>query len=284
MDIQSLISIYDIEVFAHDWIVVFKAIDTGEYTVIHNDREALLDRILEDEIYVGFNSKYYDQAIIRGIAYGLDNEELKLLNDLIISGDNWWEIDLLEDNKKFFIFQNVDIKNDMQQGLSLKAIEAHLGMNIEESSVDFNITRPLTDEELKMTIEYCKYDVDTTHEIFNLRKDYLSNKIYLGNMIGLSEYQSMAMTNAKLTARLLEAIPNEENTYDEREYEYPSNLKTEYIPDEVFDFFSRLYDESIPSSEVFSSKLDLSIGECNVTIGYGGIHGAIKNYTYRKET
>lgn len=33
--------IYDVEVFAFDWIVVFKDVESGVHTVIHNDSEAL---------------------------------------------------------------------------------------------------------------------------------------------------------------------------------------------------------------------------------------------------
>ena len=33
--------VYDVEVFAYDWIVVFKDKASGQYIVIHNDNEAL---------------------------------------------------------------------------------------------------------------------------------------------------------------------------------------------------------------------------------------------------
>jgi hypothetical protein len=33
--------IFDCEVFAFDWLFVFKDLDSGEYTVIHNDNEAV---------------------------------------------------------------------------------------------------------------------------------------------------------------------------------------------------------------------------------------------------
>lgn len=33
--------IFDCEVFAFDWLFVFKHKATGEYTVIHNDNEAV---------------------------------------------------------------------------------------------------------------------------------------------------------------------------------------------------------------------------------------------------
>ena len=35
--------IFDCEVFAFDWLFVFKDLDSGEYTVIHNDNEAVKD-------------------------------------------------------------------------------------------------------------------------------------------------------------------------------------------------------------------------------------------------
>ena len=33
--------IYDVEVFCKDWLVVFKDMETGAYTVVHNDTEAI---------------------------------------------------------------------------------------------------------------------------------------------------------------------------------------------------------------------------------------------------
>jgi hypothetical protein len=65
---------------------------------------------------------------------------------------------------------------------------------------------------------------------------------------------------------------------DEREYKYPTNLRREYIPQEVFEFFDRLHDTSISDDDLFKSKLDITSGECPVTIGFGGIHGAIPFY------
>ena len=264
---------YDCEVFAYDWVVVFKDKETGTYTVIHNDNEALKMSLSEEAIYVGFNSKHYDQFIIKAIAAGFTPAEIKWVNDYIISGGQGWEYPALRDI--YFSFQNVDIRDDMQVGLSLKAIEGHLGLPIRESNVDFNINRPLTKEEIEETITYCKWDVDTTEKLTDLRKDYLKNKIQVGNIAGVSESKALSMTNAKLTAAILNAIRKEHN--DEREYKYPENLKREYIPDEVFAFFDRLSDKSI-SDDIFSEKLELTIGECPITIGYGGIHGAIPNY------
>ena len=265
---------YDVKCFEYDRIAVFKDKESGTYTVIHNDNEALKMSLSEDAVYVGFNSKHYDQYIIKAIAMDFSPTEIKQVNDYIIGGGQGWEYPALRDT--YFAFSNVDIRDDMQVGLSLKAIEGHLGLPIRESNVDFNIDRPLTKEEIEETITYCKWEVDTTERLIDLRKDYLKNKEQVGKIAGVSEVKAMSMTNAKLTAEILKASRKEHN--DEREYKYPENLKREYIPDEVFAFFDRLQDKSVPSDVIFSEKLELAIGECPITIGYGGIHGAIPNY------
>ena len=268
---------YDCEVFAHDWLVVFKDYESKHFSVIHNDNQALLACIDDDSVYCGFNSKGYDQYIIKAISAGFSPEEVKQVNDWIIAGNQGWECPLLQGVR--FWFNNIDIKDDMQMGLSLKAIEGHLGMDICETEVDFTLDRPLTSEELESTIFYCKHDVDATEKIIDLRKNYLQNKINIGKLAGLDEVKAMSMTNAKLTAALLKARLIEHN--DERAYQYPENLRREYIPQEVFDFFDRMKDDSLSDKDVFTGKLNITIGECPVTIGYGGIHGAIPNFMWK---
>lgn len=269
---------YDFEVFAYDWLVVLKDKETGIRTRIHNDNEALKMALSDDSIYVGFNSKHYDQFIAKAVAAGFTPQEIKQVNDFIIGGGQGWECPMLRDF--YFAFNNVDVKDDMQMGLSLKAIEAHLGLSVKESSVPFDIDRPLTPEEIEETFFYCEHDVDTTEKILDIRKDYFKNKINLGRLAGLSDVKAMGMTNAKLTAALLKASKQPHD--DERRYVYPENLRREYIPPEVFAFFDKMYDMSVSDKDLFSGKLELSIGECPVTIGYGGIHGAIPNFVWEE--
>ena len=266
---------YDAEVFAHDFIVGFKDKETGERIRFHNDNIGVRDFIDEEGIYCGFNTKGYDQHIIKAVVAGFSPEEVKQVNDWIISGKPGWQCPLLENI--YYRFNNVDIMDDMQMGLSLKAIEGHLGLNISESEVDFTLDRPLTSEEILDTIGYNDDDLDATETVTDIRKDYLKNKIYLGSLKGIESVKALAMTNAKLTAAYLDAHRTVEHD-DEREYKYPANLCKEYIPQEVFDFFDRLYDKNIPDDELFKSKLNIKVGDCPVTLGFGGIHGAIPFY------
>lgn len=269
---------YDCEVFAYDWLVTLKDKETGAYTCIWNDNEALKMALSDDCIYVGFNSKHYDQFIIKAIVAGFTPQEIKQVNDYIIGGGQGWDCPMLKDF--YFAFSNVDIKDDMQMGLSLKAIEGHLGLSVKESTVPFDIDRPLTSEEKQETEYYCKHDVDTAEKLIDIRKDYLKNKVHIGRLAGLTDVRAMGMTNAKLTAAMLKASKKPHD--DERKYVYPEKLLREYIPPEVFAFFDKMYDPSISDKELFSGKLDFKIGDCPGVVGYGGIHAAIPNYFFEE--
>ncbi len=269
---------FDCEVFAYDWLVVFKDKESGRYTVVHNNNEELKQCINDDTIYFSFNGKHYDQFIIKAIAAGFTPEEVKAVNDYIVGGGQGWECPMLRDF--YFRFNSVDIKDDTQMGLSLKAIEGHLGLSVEESTVPFDIDRALTEEELKETLTYCMHDVDTTEKLVELRRDYLKNKVHIGKLAGLDDVRAMGMTNAKLTAALLKASKQPHD--DERKYVYPEKLKREYIPQEIFDFFDKMYDPEIPDKELFSGKQEFAIGDCPSVVGYGGIHAAIPNYFFEE--
>lgn len=84
-------------------------------------------------------------------------------------GVDGWNIPFLRSFRVWF--DSFDLMDDMQVGLSLKSIEAHLGIPIEETEVDFNLSRSLTEEELEQTIRYCAYDVDATEKLLHLREN-----------------------------------------------------------------------------------------------------------------
>lgn len=267
--------IYDIEVFAYDWLVVFKDSETGEYNIFHNDNEAVRNFISPENVYIGFNSKEYDQYIIKGICSGLCPEEIKQLNDYIISDRGMgWQCPLIRDS--WYSFNNADIRLDIQKGLSLKAIEGHLNMSVQESTVPFNLDRPLTQAELKETIFYCKHDVDATERLIQVRKDYLKTKLNLGKRADITPEKAIAMTNAKLTAAMLHAVPHDWK--DGRDYVYPPNLDTSLIPSDILAFFDTIHDTSIPDDVLFKTEFKTVIGDMPCKFAWGGVHGSLLGY------
>lgn len=270
--------IFDSEVFKYDWLFTFKSVDTGEYVRIWNDSEALTQYLEDDPFLGGFNNKKYDNFIIKAILIGCTTEQIKHISDeIVVKQKNGWDIPLLKEYKVSFHW--FDLLDDCQSGVSLKGIEAHLGLPIRESTVDFNIDRPLTEDERREVEKYCQHDVDTTELLYKLRQGYLANKKNLALVRGIDVRDGISMTNAKITATYLQAVKPEKPWTDERDYHYPDKLLKEYIPKEVFDFFDRLHDPNVPDDVLFNENLELMIGDCPATIGFGGIHAAIPTYT-----
>lgn len=270
--------VYDFEVFAHDWLVVFKHTEDATYTHFWNeDADELLDFMADhsEAMFVSYNGSHYDQWIMRAIAAGCDAEQVKEVNDWIIEGRGLpWEMPYLAG--VFWGFNDVDLMKDTQVGTSLKSIEGHLGMSVEETTVDFTVDHALDADERAEVLFYCTHDVDATEALLFLRHGYLETKLALGDRAGLDPARALSLTNAKLTAAVLGAERQEWD--DERMYAYPDNLLLEYIPDEVLAFFDRVRDPEVPDEELWSSKLAIDVGGCPVVLGFGGIHGAIPKY------
>ena len=261
--------IYDIEVFAHDWIIVFHEILTGRKETFHNQNYELASFIDEqqDLILGGYNTKHYDQWVLKAIYHDADNATVKELNDFIIGGNDGWNFPFLSYKSTSWI--NFDLMDDIPVPLRLKEIEGNLGLSVEESKISFDIDTALTDKELEQTIQYCCADVDATVKLYEVRKSYLDSKIAVGAMKGLSVGDSLRLTNAKLTAQYLDAKFLERD--DECEYEFPDNLKLTHYP-QVWGFFAKI-------DPAYKRNLNIDIAGVPHTIAWGGLHGAIECYS-----
>lgn len=168
--------------------------------VIWDDKEELekvYNRYRED-IWVGFNSRHYDQYILKSILCGLSAWEC---NDWIINKHQpgWSFSSLL---KKVFLI-NYDV---MPLNSSLKQLEGFQGHNIHESSVPFDIDRPLTEAEKAETVKYCTNDVEETINVFLENVNDFNALLWL-----VKEYKFplsyMSKTKAQISAEILECEP-----------------------------------------------------------------------------
>ena len=279
------IYIYDIEVFKHDWLVVFREPDKLGHVVIHNNNNHLLREFLKapDIMIGGFNNKHYDDWVLLTMINGGSNVEVKKHNDWIINGGAGWEFPFILFQKK--PFNSFDLRDDIaDKGLSLKAIEGNLKLPIVESSVPFDIDRPLTPAELKEVTTYCKHDVDATVQLYFARKkNYIDAKALVADMYHVPKEKALGLTNAKLSALVLEAKKVDRS--DERDYKLPPNIDPAFIPKKILDFFLQITDKNIPDAKLFGAgkgakglTLDVIIktakGSCPVTYAWGGVHGA----------
>ena len=153
---------YDIEVFKHNAFVVIKNINKETVAVFHNDFNGIWE-VIKDKTLVGFNNHWYDDKIITAMINCHTPEQLKHLNDRVIKGERV-KTDMRL--KTLDVFQQISVSKP-----GLKKIEGNMGKMILETSVGFDIDRPLTEEEYQAELKYCKYDVDMTIEIWKLRQD-----------------------------------------------------------------------------------------------------------------
>lgn len=278
---NNTIFIYDFEVFKHDWIVVFKDLSSDFEFVIHNDIK-FLKQVLSTCIgLIGFNNYNYDDLILYAlINLNYTNIELYNLSQDII-------------NKKNIAFRykvggivTFDCKQELDPSVSLKNIEANLGLNIKESSIPWNIDRPLTKEELEETIKYCKHDVDTTKKVFKLREDYFQAKVDIAKEFKLKPIL-IKKTRAVLASEVLNANKNnlpKTAIKDRLSMTFIPKIRWGFLPIEIKKFYYDIISDFIKGTnyeELEKNTLNISLNDVEHTLGFGGIHGDKKAFKYK---
>ena len=256
--------VFDFEVFKYDWLVVFK--ENGIYNIIVNNYEKLKEYYARHnkDVYVGYNNRRYDEWIYKAILSDIDP---KKVNDWIINeGKSGYEFPGIRKDIKLI---GLDLMQDISGavGISLKEIESNLGIDIEESSIPFDIDRPLTPEEIEETIKYCKHDVDSTERLMTVRKDYITSKLMLIKYFKLPLY-TIGFTNAQLTAEVMQ--PRVRKYNDELEYDVPTQLRLN--DNEILDFYTTPLDKT--------KSLTKYICGVKHKIAFGGLHGATEKVHY----
>lgn len=257
---------YDFEVFKHDWLVVILDTEAQEKITIVNDREKLLEfyEAHVQDVWVGFNSRNYDQYILKGILLDMNPKEI---NDFIIQ-DGKRGYDFSSAFRKIKL-NNYDVMQNIDRGL--KVFEGFMGNSIVESSVDFMLERPLTEEEIQETIKYCSHDVEQTMEIFIERYSDFEAQMGLLKMFELPlEY--INKTKVQLAATILEARKNESLAKDEFKIHIPETLQIKKYK-MVADWYMN------PDNRDYDKSLEIEVAGVKHEFAWGGVHGAREKYS-----
>lgn len=264
---------YDFEVFKYDWLVVAIDVINQKEHVIINDSEKLEQLYCEhkNDIWIGFNSRNYDQYIFKGILAGFNP---KRINDFIIAkGERGWKFSSLF---RKFPLNNYDVMQNVDKGL--KTFEGFMGNNIKESSVPFDIDRKLTQAEIEETVKYCRHDVEQTIEVFLERKSDFEAQMGLLKMFNMP-LSSINKTKVQLSAQILEA---EKKTYnDEFDISFPETMKIKkykFVVDWYKDINNRKYRIDPSNEKSKKHQLCCDIAGVPHQFGWGGVHGALEQY------
>lgn len=263
---------YDFEVFKYDWLVVVMDMTAKKTHVIINSPEelkALYEENIND-IWVGFNSRHYDQYILKAILCGF---EPKRINDFIIlKGNPGWKFSSLLNKIRL---NNYDVMTNIDRGL--KTFEGFMGNNIKETSVPFDIDRKLTEEEIQETVKYCKHDVEQTVEVFLKRKKDFEAHLGLVKLACEGKPLDMSLigkTKAQLSAIILDATRQDYD--DEFDIDFPCSMQIQKYK-EVVEWY-RNPENRCYQKDGKKNQLDIMVAGVPHQFAWGGLHGAIPKY------
>lgn len=256
---------YDFEVFKYDWLVcAIDPIKQEEFVIVNSkdDLQKLYNEYKKD-VWCGYNSRNYDQWILKAILCGFNPKEM---NDWII-------VDKKKGHEFSSLLYRIKLNDyDVMPNIpvSLKALEGFLGKNIHETSVPFNIDRKLTPTEIAETIDYCRDDVMNLIDVFLQRKSEFDSQFALVKEFNLP-LSSIGKTQAQLAAQILGA--QRVKLKDEWEIRMPECLqlgKYQYVADWFMN----------PENHDEDFKLETQIGGIDSVVAWGGLHGGIKKFVY----
>lgn len=262
---DSQLLFYDIEVFTHDAFVVFKDIDKNEIAVFHNEFTGI-NEVIRNKVLVGYNNHFYDDKILNLMQTNVPVPAIKRANDDLIG--NRRKLSTI-DQLTIDCFQQVHVSRP-----SLKRVEGNAGKMILESEIDFNIDRPLTQDEYQESLNYCRYDVDTTIDIYKKRKSsyFLPKWSLLDQMNGFGQHKwntttlsaNMLTQGSKLKDWHIFKLDKNANS---KNGEYNQRLLS-LVPEPVQDLWLTK-DKGSVTVEDFG---------CSIEFGFGGLHGVSKKH------
>lgn len=214
----------------------------------------------QNDIWLTWNGLGYDNHILNAIMH---DENVYTVSKKCIATHNYIPSTSLN-------FINYDIMRQRKGGhLSLKLTELIAGENIHTTDVNFDIDRPLTNEEKKLEEDYNKDDLIRTRKNFTLFKNDFELRIDLSTEFNLPLQDILNITGTQLGAAVLGVKKNFSLPYKPVKPIWYDCLKVNN--ELVKDWYL---------NEKFKNNETLNIKICDeeVTIKSGGAHSAIKKY------
>lgn len=257
--------IFDFEVFRYDTLLGYGMVNVKDGSCEYkqtwslDEMRELYNTYGNNSIWIGWNSNRYDDLIFEAI---VKNTTSPFVKSKELIGSKY---------KPFarFPFFGYDLLNGFLNPPSLKLTEALEGDSIDTTEVDFDIQRPLTDEEKTLTEKYNMSDLRRTYKNFCKFKGNFELRISLINEFNIPLQQGLRMTGTQIAAAALgaKAKPGIED-WKIKPTLYPTlQIKNQ----KVIDWFL---------NEKFRDKENLKVHICNtdVNLAAGGAHSECDKY------
>lgn len=273
---KSKIHGYDFEVYSKiNWFCVtfINYEDRNKEVVIVNDRAKLIEfyNSHKDDIFISYNGRQYDTGIFKGI---LDGMNVGFVNDkLIKEGKKPFQV--VKNAKKYPLNDYDTILKDK----SLKQLEAFMGDDIRETEVDFNIDRPLTQEEIEQTLYYNHHDVIEVLRVLDYCWDDFEGQLDIIELYGLDmSYFTKTKVQLAVSPKILNAV-DQHTLDDEFDIRLPETIqlsdKYKFIPEWYMNPKNWRYKEHLRSEDnQHNNQLCCTVAGIPHVFAWGGCHGA----------
>lgn len=250
--------IIDFEVFKFDTLLGALVIDGETVVCIQTwDLDAIRNfyETHKHDLWIGHNNIGYDNIILEQIVQ--HKNPYKKSKKIVNGAKRYCHLPILT--------------HDTMRGFySLKATEMAVGKNISETPIDFDLDRPLTEDEKRQIESYNKDDLDQTYENFVAQYDDFSIRLEIIKEFDLS-LDLLTVSGTKLAAIVLgaSAIDGIEDMRVETKMPPTIQIKNQ----KVIDFYM---------NEDFRKKksVKVTLCGCDHIIAAGGIHAALKKVHY----
>ena len=263
-----MLNFYDFEVFKYDWcVVILNPINKTKHYCRNNPEG--FKKFYEqhkNEIWVGYNSRSYDQYILKAIL--LDFDPYEVTKWIVVQKRKGWEFSSLFNKIQLYNYDVMSSKN-----YSLKQLEGFMGNDMRETSVPFDLDRKLTENEMVETLRYCMHDVEQTMEVFIRNKADFDAHMNMLKTFNLP-MKNISKTQAQLSALAIGCV--RKDWFDEWDYTIIDTLRISKYKQAIewFEEQRTAYD--------YNAFLNMYICGVPHQLGWGGLHGAPDNPIHRK--
>ena len=263
---MSKVIIYDFEIFRLDSLLganiidesgrssIYQTWDLGEMKVFYQNHQ--------NDLWIGHNNYDYDDKILDAIVH---DEDPFVTSQKIVSKTYT--------TKKRIKLYSIDLMRLKSDTYSLKLTELLCGKNIHTTEVDFMIKRKLTDEEKEKTERYNRSDLIQTAYNYNMMFDLIKLRLDIIKEFKLDFKKSLDLPGYILAANILNA-----KYTPSLKYSHVEPIRCEQLQIKNKEVLNYYYSKNYLTSEGYSFEMN----GIKLTLGGGGIHGALNKYNVEK--
>ena len=287
--------VFDCEVLPHLFILSYQCVKGYErFDVphsVHTPQAAYeVLKAYENYLWIGYNSNGYDDYICSVIVKrmgAVEPEELFAVSKAIIENGESPRVPL--------VFKSYDCFDPVEAGMrSLKMFCGSAGLSTYDSPYSFKDDRYYNDDEVADMERYCNQDVDYTTDVFLGETAFYEASIARlailkeAGVTPSSPLNMICCRSAAFGRKLFQGLCGERNPADDKRTSIRFIQSYERSPYEpvrkAYDFYRRVVeeaDELSPDTTFYKQLPDvMDIGGVEVSLGWGGAHGALDKYTY----